>query len=172
MKQAVDDVYIDAFVENEVKPNFLYDIILYVVRLLYVVCGFASYFLYKDYFSGKEMILMLCVTYYLLCGVDYLINFFFIQNCFLIGSLPSGSKFCGATHFRASSVSSFGSYDYSLTVSAQVGSEKVSYEFVKPIANYFEKDGTVQVDIIHSDAAEIMEKFRTIIKEKAQKKSN
>lgn len=53
-----------------------------------------------------------------------------------------------------------------------MGSEKVSYEFVKPIANYFEKDGTVQVDIIHSDAAEIMEKFRTIIKEKAQKKSN
>ena len=79
-------------------------------------------------------------------------------------------------------MSSFGSYElwiagtftlsYSLTVSAQVGSEKVSYEFVKPIGNYFEKDGTVQVDIIHSDAAEIMEKFRTIIKEKAQKKSN
>lgn len=25
-----------------------------------VACGFASYFMYKDFFSGKEMILMLC----------------------------------------------------------------------------------------------------------------
>lgn len=24
------------------------------------VCGFVSYFMYKDYFSGKEMIALLC----------------------------------------------------------------------------------------------------------------
>ena len=36
---------------------------LFPVSSFSVACGFASYFLYKDYFSGREMILMLCVTY-------------------------------------------------------------------------------------------------------------
>lgn len=27
------------------------------------VCGFVSYFKYKDYFAGKEMILLLSVVY-------------------------------------------------------------------------------------------------------------
>ena len=27
------------------------------------ICGFASYFKYKDYFSGKEMIAVLCAMY-------------------------------------------------------------------------------------------------------------
>ena len=27
--------------------------------------------------------------YYVLCGVDYIINYFLIRDCFLIGSLPS-----------------------------------------------------------------------------------
>ena len=67
-----------------------------------VCCGFVSYFMYKDFFSGKVMILMFCILYsidwrmisryYILCGVDYIINFFLIRDCFLIGSLPSVSS--------------------------------------------------------------------------------
>ena len=40
------------------------------------------------------------------------------------------------------------------------------------IADLVKEVSDAGADYIHSDAAEIMEKFRTIIKEKAQKKSN
>ncbi|CBK23166.2 uncharacterized protein [Blastocystis hominis] len=172
MKQAVDNVFIDAFTENEVKPNFVYDGLLYIVRLIYVCCGFASYFMYKDFFSGKVMILILCILYYVLCGVDYIINFFLIRDCFLIGSLPSGSKYCGATDFRVSSVSGFGEPQYTMTVSAQLGSQRVVYTYTKPIANFFEKSGLLRSDIVSSETKQIMEAFRTLLKETHAKKSD
>ena len=63
------------------------------------ICGFVVYFNYKDYFSGKEMILMLSImfqylifiiifSYYVLCAVDYFYSYLVVRDAFLIGSLP------------------------------------------------------------------------------------
>ena len=62
------------------------------------ICGFLAYFKYKDFFAGKEMILLLCVLYlfrigydtryYILVGIDYLYSYLVIKDSFIIGSLP------------------------------------------------------------------------------------
>lgn len=62
-------------------------------------CAFANYFLYKDYYSTRDMVIMLSImssnlrkvmrSYYLFCGIDYLVNFIFVKGAFLIGNLPS-----------------------------------------------------------------------------------
>ena len=121
MKQAVDNVFIDVCTSKsdliarpslKTKSNPILSMTvcstlsdwssifsLSCLTDFSVCCGFASYFLYKDFFSGKVMILILCILYwiiwcvmaryYVLCGVDYIINYFLIRDCFLIGSLPS-----------------------------------------------------------------------------------
>lgn len=59
-----------------------------------------------------------------------------------------------------------------MTVSAQLGSQKVVYTYKKPIANFFEKSGLLRSDIVFSEAKQIMETFRTMLKETQAKKSN
>ena len=61
---------------------------------------------------------------------------------------------------------------YTMTVSAQLGSQKVVYTYKKPIANFFEKSGLLRSDIVFSEAKQIMETFRTMLKETQAKKSN
>ena len=61
---------------------------------------------------------------------------------------------------------------YTMTVSAQLGSQKVVYTYKNPIANFFEKSGLLRSDIVFSEAKQIMETFRTMLKETQAKKSN
>ena len=61
---------------------------------------------------------------------------------------------------------------YTMTVSAQLGSQKVVYTYTKPIANFFEKSGLLRSDIVFSETKQIMETFRTILKETHAKKSD
>ncbi|KAK8800492.1 hypothetical protein JH06_2923 [Blastocystis sp. subtype 4] len=172
MKQTVDDAFIDAFMKNDVKPNFLFDYLIYGIRIICGVCGFVSYFKYKDYFGGKEMIAMLCAIYYILAVVDYIISFIFIKKSFLIGSLPTGSKYCDAKEFRAESKCDFGDYDYTLTVSAVVNKETVVYVFVKPVGSYYTKDGVLCRDVVEEDAVAVMDSFRDRLHEAVSKKGN
>ena len=67
------------------------------------ICGFMAYFKYKDFFAGKEMILLLCIAYvfcnyydlryYFLVCIDYLYSDLVIKNSFIIGSLPDVTIF-------------------------------------------------------------------------------
>lgn len=61
---------------------------------------------------------------------------------------------------------------YTMTVTAQLGSQKVVYTYTKPIANFFEKSGLLRSDIVSSETKQIMETFRTLLKETHAKKSN
>lgn len=61
---------------------------------------------------------------------------------------------------------------YTMTVSAQLGSQRVVYTYTKPIANFFEKSGLLRSDIVSSETKQIMEAFRTLLKETHAKKSD
>ncbi|KAK8822573.1 hypothetical protein WA577_005732 [Blastocystis sp. JDR] len=170
MKQAVDNAYFSALIENDVKPNYVYDIIIYSLRAINVCCAFANYFLYKDYYSTRDMVIMLSIIYYLFCGIDYLVNFIFVKGAFLIGNLPSGSKYSYAKGFRAESTCNFGDEDYTLRMTATVGEEKVEYVMKKPVASYFEEDGLLRQDVVAEDASAALEQFRSVLHKAASKK--
>ncbi|KAK8821860.1 hypothetical protein AV274_5819 [Blastocystis sp. ATCC 50177/Nand II] len=170
MKQAVDNAYFSALIENDVKPNYVYDIIIYSLRAINVCCAFANYFLYKDYYSTRDMVIMLSIIYYLFCGIDYLVNSIFVKGAFLIGNLPSGSKYSYAKGFRAESTCNFGDEDYTLHMTATVGEEKVEYVMKKPVASYFEEDGLLRQDVVAEDASAALEQFRSVLHKAASKK--
>ena len=129
--------------------------------------------------------------------VDYLISYLLIKDSFLIGSLPSVGVCRELLHLdREVNIAmpktsvlprstilvilsifvllnmDLLMYSYKLTVSASVQGRMVSYEFVKPVCNYFTAEGVLCRKVIEKDAVGIMDTFREMLRVEASKKKN